>query len=197
MEGNRNLYLFDFDGTLTNVDTLFDFLKISFSKTYKLRFIQFLPQFIGAKLGINSKAEVKRMFINSFIEGKSRSEIESLANQYFQQKSQKILRKSAMSYIQNLPSNDAKFIVSASLDIWLKPFAEFLGLDLICTHAEFDTNGNYTGRFATPNCNYLEKKNRILQEIHIDDYDEIFAFGDTKGDLEMFSLAHHIFFKKF
>ena len=36
---NRNLYLFDFDGTLTNKDSLFDFLKFSFPLEYKKNFI--------------------------------------------------------------------------------------------------------------------------------------------------------------
>ena len=55
--------------------------------------------------------------------------------------------------------------------------------------AQFDENGYFTGKFATSNCNYQEKKKRIEEEIDLSFYDEVIAFGDTEGDKIMFSLA--------
>ena len=62
-------------------------------------------------------------------------------------------------------------------------------MGLICTKAKYDEQGFFTGKFASPNCNYQEKKNRIEKEIDLSLYDQIIAFGDTKGDEAMFSIA--------
>ncbi len=185
----RNLYLFDFDGTITNVDTLFDFLKFSFPKSYNSVYYRFIPKFILAKLKILEKSQVKEQFISTFLKGKSRLEIKVLAFDYFENRKNQILRSSAVSYILDLNNYHDKYIVSASVDLWLQPFAEFLGTGLICTNAYFDEEDNYSGKFASLNCNYEEKKNRIEKEINLSLYDEIYAFGDSSGDKAMFSIS--------
>lgn len=197
MISKKNIYLFDFDGTITSVDTLFDFLKNSFPKEYKLKYLKFIFHFILVKLKIREAETVKQRFISSFLKGKTKSEINSLSENYFNLRKKHILRSRAIEYMAQIDSQDEKYIVTASLDIWVEPFAKFLGTKLICTKAEFDSNELFTGRFSTPNCNYQEKKNRILKEIDLESYSQIFAFGDSKGDFQMFSLATKTFFKPF
>ncbi|MET3731532.1 HAD-IB family hydrolase [Moheibacter stercoris] len=194
---SKNLYLFDFDGTITHVDTLFDFLKFSFPDQYGKKFLHFTAQFILAKLGLKQKAEVKRRFINSFLLHKNRTELSILAQNYYEARFNVICRKSAIDFIKNIENNHKIYIVSASLDIWLTPFAKHFGAELICTQAEFDKSDTYTGNFATPNCNFEEKKTRILKEIDLASFSKIYAFGDSKGDYAMFSLASQHFRKKF
>jgi len=191
------LYLFDFDGTLTHVDTLFDFLKHSFPKKYKSVYFQFIFLFILAKLKIKDSGQVKQRFLAAFLKGKSKSEIEELAIQYFQKRKNQILRKSAIDFIKKIDENADVYLVSASLDIWLQPFADYFGAKLICTKAKFTEQGIFTGKFEGKNCNYEEKKNRIISEINLKSYKEILAYGDSKGDAEMFSLATQVFFRKF
>ena len=70
-------------------------------------------------------------------------------------------------------------------------------MGLICTKAKYDEQGFFTGKFASPNCNYQEKKNRIEKEIDLSLYDQIIAFGDTKGDEAMFSIATKSNFRYF
>ena len=90
------------------------------------------------------------------------------------------------------------YFVSASLEIWLKPFAEFYNFKLICTKAKFKNN-LYTGKYDGVNCNHEQKVLRINQEINLKDFSEIFVFGDTQGDKGMLNLAtksHFQFFRK-
>src|SRR5690606_10374842 len=136
-------------------------------------------------------------FRASFLKGKSKTEIEELAFKYFQKRKNQILRKSAIDFIAKIDKTADLYLVSASLDIWLKPFADYFNAKLICTKAEFTEHGIFTGSFCGRNCNNEEKKIRILEEIELNAYSEIYAFGDSKGDAEMFSLATQIFFKKF
>lgn len=194
---NRNLYLFDFDGTLTKKDTLFDFFKFSFSKVYFINYVLFTPFFIASKLKLIEAAFVKEKFISKFLKDKSYVEINELAQKYFQENHEKLIYPKADEYIKSLSNYHDKFIVSASIDFWIQPFADYYGMGLICTKSKFDEQGFYTGNFDSPNCNYEEKKNRIEKEIDLSLYDEIVAFGDTKGDEDMFSLASQPNFRYF
>ena len=186
---NRNLYLFDFDGTLTCKDTLFDFLKFSFPKVYFINYLIFIPLFIVSRLKIIDAGFVKEMFISKFLKGKSYVEINQLAQNYFEQNHQELIYSKADEYIKSLSNYNDKFIVSASVDFWIQPYADYYEMGLICTKAKYDEQGFFTGKFASPNCNYQEKKNRIEKEIDLSLYDQIIAFGDTKGDEAMFSIA--------
>ena len=114
---NRKLYLFDFDGTLTEKDTLFDFLKFSFPGKYSRQFIVFIPLFILAKLKFLNASKVKERFIASFLKGKSFYEINQLANHYFKSCHQLLIHPKADQYIKELSNYHDKFIVSASLDL--------------------------------------------------------------------------------
>ena len=194
---NRNLYLFDFDGTLTSKDTLFDFLKFSFPKVYFINYLIFIPLFIVSKLKIIDAGFVKEMFISKFLKGKSYVEINQLAQNYFEQNHQELIYSKADEYIKSLSNYNDKFIVSASVDFWIQPFADYYEMGLICTKAKYDEQGFFTGKFASPNCNYQEKKNRIEKEIDLSLYDQIIAFGDTKGDEAMFSIATKSNFRYF
>ncbi len=196
-ENGRKLYLFDFDGTLTHQDSLFDFLKNTQTNYGKGFFIN-IPKFAGAKLGLGSNSKAKESFVSYLLKGKTQEEITEISLRYFEKNHQSLLRDNALRFIQNLEQTDDKYLVSASLDIWLQPFADFLGLKRISTEAEFK-NGKFTGKFATPNCNYEEKAKRIQNEIHLTQYDEVLAFGDTSGDKFMYQLAdtyHHKFFHR-
>ncbi|QTV04586.1 HAD-IB family phosphatase [Faecalibacter bovis] len=194
---NRNLYLFDFDGTLTKKDSLFDFLKFCSPSEYRKIFILFIPLFIFSKLKILDPGKVKEKFISSILKGKSYFEINLLAQNYFKAKYPDLIYTKADDYIKSVSNYHDKFIVSASVDFWLQPFADYYQMGLICTKAEFDDQGFFTGKFASPNCNKKEKKNRIEKEIDLTLYDEVFAFGDTSGDKAMFEIASKSFFKHF
>lgn len=194
---NRNLYLFDFDGTLTKKDSLFDFLKFSFPLEYQKKFFLFIPFFILSKLKILDPGKVKEKFISSFLKGKSFTEINQLATNYFNENYSSLIHPKADEFIKSVSNYNDKFIVSASVDFWLQPFADYYGMGLICTKAHFDDQGFYTGKFSTANCNNQEKKNRIEKEVDLTLYDEVIAYGDTSGDLAMFEIATKSFFKHF
>ena len=86
--------------------------------------------------------------------------------------------------------------MTASLDIWVKPFVEKFKMNLLATNAEFK-NDIFTGNFVGNNCNGVEKVNRIKAEITDKKYDKIIAFGDTSGDQPMLTWADEGQFKFF
>lgn len=54
-----------------------------------------------------------------------------------------------------------------------------------------------TGRILGRNCHGAEKVSRIREAFNLSDYDDIYAYGDTKGDKPMLALAKHAFYKPF
>ncbi|KAA8711021.1 haloacid dehalogenase-like hydrolase [Helicobacter canis] len=54
-----------------------------------------------------------------------------------------------------------------------------------------------SGEFATPNCYGEQKAVRIKARYDLSRYEEIYAYGDSKGDTAMLALATHAFYKPF
>lgn len=193
----RKLYCFDFDGTLTKEDTMFSFLKFYNPKRFYLQFIKHLPLFIMLKLKLANAEQIKKSFISSILKGETQENIQLKSQQFFNQNYPKIFRENALDFIKNIDKQRTKcYIVTASLDIWVRPFAEHFDMELIATQAQFK-NEIYTGEFISKNCNGPEKVNRLKKIIHKEDYDKIISFGDTQGDKEMLEWAdesHYRFF---
>lgn len=193
----KKLYCFDFDGTLTYKDTMFLYLKFYNSSKFRIQFVKHIPLFILLKLKLADAEKVKKSFIGSILKGQLQTKIENKSKLFFEEYYPKILRENALDFIGNIDKeNTDSLIVTASLDIWTKPFAEKLQMKLVATQAEFK-NGIFTGNFIGKNCNGEEKLERIKTEINGAKYDKIIAFGDTSGDKPMLQWAnegHYQFF---
>ncbi|MBL7879020.1 MAG: haloacid dehalogenase-like hydrolase [Chryseobacterium gambrini] len=193
----KKLYCFDFDGTLTYKDTMFMYLKFYDPTRFRLQFLKHVPLFVLLKLKLADTEKVKKSFIGSILKGQTQEKIEKKSRQFFEYYYPKIVRENALDFIQNMDRNNTQsLLVTASLDIWTKPFAEAFKMQLISTKAEF-RNGVFTGNFVGKNCNGNEKLVRIQQEISNHKYDKIIAFGDTSGDKPMLKWAnegHYQFF---
>jgi len=194
----KKLYLYDFDGTITNKDSLFEFLKFaSPSLKYKFQLLRFAPLFLGAKLGVLSKSETKRSFISTFLKGKTKNEISAISHSFLEHiQKNDFFKKNALESIEKHTQKGTVFIVSASLDLWLDAIAKQLGVGLICTQAEF-IKGVFNGNFKTHNCNYEEKPKRVQAEIDLSSFTEIHYYGDSKGDMAMKPLATNFYYNYF
>jgi len=193
----KKLYCFDFDGTLTYKDTMFMYLKFYDPAKFRLQFLKHVPLFVLLKLKLAETEKVKKSFIGSILKGQTQEKIEKKSKQFFEENYPKIVRENALDFIQNIDRDHTNsLLVTASLDIWARPFADAFKMQLIATKAEFQ-NGVFTGNFIGKNCNGKEKLVRIKAEINDNKYDKIIAFGDTSGDKPMLKWAnegHYQFF---
>ncbi|KQT26058.1 HAD family hydrolase [Chryseobacterium sp. Leaf405] len=193
----KKLYCFDFDGTLTYKDTMFMYLKFYDPAKFRLQFLKHVPLFVLLKLKLAETEKVKKSFIGSILKGQTQEKIEKKSKQFFEENYPKIVRENALDFIQNIDRDHTNsLLVTASLDIWAKPFADAFKMQLVATKAEFQ-NGVFTGNFIGKNCNGKEKLVRIKAEINDNKYDKIIAFGDTSGDKPMLKWAnegHYQFF---
>ena len=193
----KKLYCFDFDGTLTYKDTMFLYLKFYDSSKFRFQFLKHIPLFILLKLKLANAEKVKKSFISSILKGQSKNRIEKKSQQFFEQFYPDLFRENALEFIKNIDRENTEcFIVSASLDIWVKPFADHFKMNLLATRAEFK-NDIFTGNLIRKNCNNAEKVNRIKEAIAGKKFDKTLAFGDTSGDKEMLAWANESQFEFF
>ena len=89
---------------------------------------------------------------------------------------------------------DRIVVVSASLDVYLAPWCQERGLELICTEMEF-RDGRATGRYLEGDCSGERKIVRVRERLSLDAYAEIHAYGDTREDLPMLAAAHHKYYR--
>ncbi|MCG2793299.1 MAG: HAD-IB family hydrolase [Weeksellaceae bacterium] len=193
----KKLYLFDFDGTLTYKDTMFLFLKFYDPARFSVQFLKHIPLFILVKLKLANAEAVKRSFISSILKGESRYSIEKQAKLFFEENYPSLIRKNALDFIHHIEREHSEsYLVSASLDVWVQPFADAFDMTLIATQAEFE-NDIFTGKFVGKNCNKDEKVCRIETELGSKKFDKIIAFGDSSGDKPMFKFANESYYRFF
>lgn len=193
----KKIYLFDFDGTITYKDTMFMFLKFYNTQKYFWGYLKHIPLFVLVKLHLANTEKVKKSFIASVLKGQREETIANKSQEFFDKYYPGAIRENALEFINKIDrQNVDSYLITASLDIWVKPFAEKLGMKLIATEARFD-NGVYTGHFKTRNNNGSEKAKRIKKELENKKFDKIIAFGDTSGDKPMLTLAHEAHYRFF
>lgn len=193
----KKLYCLDFDGTITKKDTMFLFLKFYSPRKFYFEFLRHSPLFALLKFHLANTERVKRSFVSSILKGESQKKIEKAAQEFFAENYPGVIRQNALDFIQNLNRNNTQSVlVTASLDIWMKPFAQEFKMDLISTETLFE-DGIFTGRFLTPNCNGTEKVKRLKKYTQGKSFDKTIAFGDTESDKPMMDWAdesHYRFF---
>jgi len=176
---------------------MFLFLKFYDPARFSLQFLKHIPLFILLKMKLADAESVKKSLISAILKDQSRYQIEKKAKQFFEENYPRLFRENALDFINNIDREHTEcYIVSASLDIWVKPFAEKFNMTLLSTQAEF-RNDIFTGNFVGNNCNKQEKVNRIKLEIGDKKFDKIIAFGDTSGDKAMFKFANESHYRFF
>lgn len=176
---------------------MFLYLKFYDASRFRFQFLKHIPLFILLKLKLASAEKVKGSFISSILKGQSKSRIEKKSQEFFDHYFPELFRPNALEFIKNIDrENTDSYIVTASLDIWVKPFADHFKMNLLATRAEFENN-LFTGNFVGKNCNKEEKVNRIKEAIAGKKYDKTIAFGDTSGDKQMLAWANESQFEFF
>jgi HAD superfamily hydrolase (TIGR01490 family) len=192
------LALFDLDGTITRNDTLLEFIKFSHGRFGMWKGLAIhSPRLLLMKLRILDNGKVKERVLSWFYKGYSKRQMREKADQFVKLRFESIVNKNALERINfHKKKGDKIYIVSASPDIWVEKIAEVLKVDSVSTRLKFEQDF-FTGQFDGLNCYGLEKVNRILEKEKVSEYDEVFAYGDSRGDKELLGIASQQFFKYF
>ena len=191
-----NLVLMDFDGTITKKDTFTEFIRFNESFfSFHLRLLLFLPLIIAFKLRIIPNWRAKETVFSWFFKGENEKMLLKKGENFANEILPKLIRKKAITELEKHKNANAKIVVvTASFPIWIKPWCNQLNIDLIATHYEVIDN-EITGKIKGKNCYGKEKVERVKEVFDLNKFDKIYAYGDSKGDIEMLNIADVRFMK--
>lgn len=198
----KKIYCFDFDGTLTTSDTLLEFIKYAKGRgRFLMVFLMYSPLLVLMKLHLYPNWKAKQQIFAHLFAGMRIEKFDALCHG-FAEENQHLLRPKGIILVHEaLVAGAQVFIVSASIDNWVRPFFDIRnlkGVQVLGTQIEVE-DGKLTGRFKSNNCYGKEKVHRIaeaLKSFERSEY-EIEAFGDSRGDKEMLAFADKGHFKPF
>lgn len=191
---------FDFDGTITRRDTLVRFL---FYSSGSLQFLQNMvlefPNLATFALRRIDNQSAKESLLSRFFRGRPIDDLMECGNAFAQDRVPALLRPAAMDRVSWHQNRGHRCVlISASLDLYIGPWAASAGFDdVLCSRLAVDGNRRFVGRLEGLNCFGAEKVRRLKTIIGDLSSVELFAYGDSEGDLELLREADHAFFRQF
>jgi len=164
---------------------------------YYLGFLLTSPWMVAYKLKVISNQRAKERFLSFFFRRHSVQEFQQHCEAFAAEAIPGLIRPKALEEIHKLQQAGAEVvIVSASPENWIRPWSDKTGVQLLSTRLDIKDE-KLTGKIMGRNCHGEEKVRRIREVYTLSDYDEIYAYGDTKGDLPMLRTAKISFYKPF
>jgi HAD superfamily phosphoserine phosphatase-like hydrolase len=121
---------------------------------------------------------------------------DNLCRTYCKQRLPLILNKFVMERIQcHKNNNDKTLIVSASVSNWIAPWAVEHGFQSVIATELENINGILTGKFGTENCYGKTKVSRLLKEYPNRNSYILYAYGNSRGDMELIDFADKGWYK--
>lgn len=198
----RQVFVFDFDGTLTHSDTLIAFIRHACGRWAMLwGFVLCSPWIVLMFMHLYPNYKAKQRLFAHFFGGWEVARFDAACRD-FARSHRHLLRQEGLRELGRALTEGAEVaIVSASIDNWVAPFFD----EVAGTHrrpvvlgTKVETrDGRLTGRFATPNCYGPEKVRRIREVFPDRDNYHLTAFGDSRGDKEMLDYADQGYYKPF
>ncbi|KAA3646886.1 MAG: HAD-IB family hydrolase [Proteobacteria bacterium] len=192
------LALFDFDGTISHKDSMIDFIQFAVGKRrYFSGLVKQSPMLLSYLLKRTSNSEAKQSMLAHYFSGWPAQHFSKTAKLYAEQSLPNIIRTKALDRILwHQTQGHRVIIVSASIENWLKPWCDYLNIELIASHLAI-SNDSVTGRLQGLNCHGPEKVRRVEEYLKLTDYQYIYAYGDSSGDKQLLTLADEPHYKAF
>ena len=195
----KAIAIFDFDGTISNRDSLKEYLRFcEGSWNFFLKYyIQFSFDLIKCLFNKNLFLELKTNRIKHFFSDKNVDSLLLKADKYYKYNFSNILRPSAIKRLEwHRSMNHEIVILSASLDIILEKWCNENDFHLITNKLQIKEN-KFTGNLIEIDCNGEQKVVKLLEKFNLNEYDETYGYGDTKGDLDFLELVDKKYYQYF
>lgn len=197
--GIEEVHLFDFDGTITKTDSMFSFLRFHCGAfTFYSGMLYLAPFLLLGLLKGKSRKDLKERMLLYFLKNCQKEELFHSAYLHFQKKGSSLIRPAALSHIRSIDREKAAVvIVTASLEIWVAPFADFLNAELIATKPLFAQDNKFLG-IDGANCSHEEKVLALSERYNWRSFaGKRIAYGNSGGDSAMYDFADEFFHCKF
>lgn len=191
---------FDFDGTLIDGGSVFDFLAAVVGRSTVLAAtVALSPRLAHAALvGGTVADQTKERLFERLLAGITVNRLDTVAAEFGERHLTAHLRTDVRRRFDwHRARGDRLAIVSASPAVYIQVAADHLGADhVIATELEIrpgdgSGGGVVTGRYQGKNCRGEEKLRRLRQWIDESDVeaDRLWAYGNSRGDLRMLRAA--------
>ena len=187
----RRLVLFDFDGTLTKKDTLFEFIRFYHgTPRFLFGFLLLSPMLILFKLGFIKNQKAKEIVLQYFFRNAPVDAFNSKCALFAKNAIPSLIRPAALIALQkHIEDGATVVVVSASPENWVSGWCTAWNIACIATRLKVENN-KLTGEIVGKNCYGPEKVSRVKEALDTDAFTEIYAYGDSSGDKEMLAFAH-------
>lgn len=185
------LVAFDFDGTITDRDSLQDFVRRMRGWGVCLKaYLACVPRLLRPDRGPARRQAVKARFLASALGGLDQSHLQALAHDYVQRHLPRLLRSDMMERLRaHRRRGDTVVLVSASPSLYLDFWARQEGIvQVLATELDFDSLGYVCG-LKSANCWGEEKVRRLERWLNQSPVQLDMAYGDSPGDAAMLARA--------
>ncbi len=182
----RHIAAFDFDGTLTQRDTLVPFL----ARACGLPALTRSLRRVGPVAARRDRDATKAVLLHELLAGREAAWLERQGRQYAASLDARLRPEMVEQLAWHRNEGHELVIVSASMRAYLDPFAEKHGFHhVIAVEMEVGPTGRLTGRLAHPNVRGPEKAVRLQAWLDGDVPELLWAYGNSSGDTELLAMA--------
>ena len=194
----KNIAFFEFDGTITTKDTLLEIIKYARGAvSFWWGFGLLSPWLVAMKAGVISNSDAKQKVLRHFFGGWPEERFRQMCEGFARERIPGLIRPKALEQIREHQRNGVRVVVvSASPENVVDPWCQAYQLECIATRLEIRERV-LSGWINGANCYGEEKVRRIREQIDIDTYGDIYAYGDSGGDKPMLALATVAVYKPF
>lgn len=191
--------VFDFDGTLIRGDSFPAFLAGAVPPLKLAAGLAILsPRVVAMRIGRLPNWRLKEAFLTRFFAGLPLAELQETARLFSQHRLPRMVRPSGLERLRwHQQQGHRVVIASASLELYLRPWAASVGVDDVLATRLETRDGIVTGRIRGHNCWGPEKVVRLTELLGALDGCLVYAYGDGDGDRELLELATHAAYRPF
>ena len=132
---------------------------------------------------------MRQQIVKQGLTGLNQATLEQQGQLFAEQYIPSVLRQQAIERIQwHQQRGDRIILVSASLDVYLKPWCQQMAIELCCAELAVN-NHKLSGHYRNGDCTGQAKANRVKAMVDLAQFSRIYAYGDTAEDKELLALA--------
>ena len=179
------LVFFDFDKTLTKIDTvlLFGFY-IGIKRRKYSKIVSMCADALMAKFNFLSNQEFKERFAWLFLAGERLDEITIVCNNFYDKYSDRLMKRNILQVLDgHRTKGDRVWIVSANYDCFLEPLRRKFAIEGILASQTEIIHDRLTGNLLGKVCHGREKVARVKERFGEEAVSGAVAYGDSKSDL--------------
>jgi phosphatidylglycerophosphatase C len=190
---------FDFDGTLTNRDTFQTFVRLNSSgAAYMVNLLLSSPKLALYASGLAPNQFHKMDVFSRRFRGMPQAEFVARARIFSLETVPSMLRAEASARLKfHRAQGHTIIVLSASLDTWIRPWAESVGIEHVLGSRPAIVKGLITGELLGQNCHGPEKVRRLSELFPDRSSYTLYAYGDSLGDRQLLDYADHAFYRCF